>query len=117
MVEVAVDMKRYLEQFVDLVRKIREVDPEHAEAFMGYIKQTEKPGALSTKEKELISVAAGVAAHCPFCIAMHVKNAIKEGATKQEIYEAGFVAGLMSGAPAVAYLRYLVDACDQFGAK
>jgi len=117
MAALAADMKHYLEQFQDLLKKAGEMEPGYAKALMEFVKQAEKPGALSTKTKELISIALGITAHCPFCIAFHVNNAIKEGATKQEICEAGLVAGLMGGGPAVAYLRYLLDACNQFGAK
>jgi len=111
------EMENYYERFMDLLKRIKETDAGYTLAFFEFAKQAEKPGALSTKEKKLISVALSVAAQCIPCIAFHVKNAIKEGATKKEIYEAGFVAGLMGGGPAIAYLRYLVDACDQFGAK
>ena len=111
------DMKQYLNEFMDLFKQAQEFDPEYANAFMGFVKQAEKPGALSTKTKELISVALGIGAHCPYCIAFHVNNAIQEGATKEELLETGFVAGLMGGGPAIAYLRYLVDAIKQFGAK
>jgi len=117
MAPLAADMKHYLEQFQDLLKKAGEIEPGYAKAFMEFVQQAEKPGALSTKTKELISIALSVTAHCPFCVAFHTKNAIKEGATKQEIMEAGLVAGVMGGGPAVAYLRYLIDACDQFGAK
>ncbi len=117
MAPLAADMNHYLEQFQDLLKKAGEAEPGYAKALMEFVKQAEKPGALSTKTKELISVALGVTAQCPFCIAFHTKNAVKEGATKQEILEAGLVAGLMGGGPAVAYLRYVLDACDQFGAK
>ena len=117
MAPLAADMEHYLEQFQDLLKKAGEAEPGYAKALMEFVKQAEKPGALSTKTKELISIALGVTAHCPFCIAFHTKNAIKEGATKQEILEAGLVAGLMGGGPAIAYLRYVIDACDQFGAK
>ncbi|NIA23768.1 MAG: carboxymuconolactone decarboxylase family protein [Proteobacteria bacterium] len=110
-------MQGYYDQFMDLFKTASEAEPGYSKALMEFVKQAEKPGALSTKMKELISIALGVTAHCTFCIAFHVKNAIKEGATKQEILEAGLVAGLMGGGPAVAYLRYLVDACNQFGAK
>jgi AhpD family alkylhydroperoxidase len=84
---------------------------------MNLIKEAEKPGALTTKEKELISIALGIAAHCAYCIALHVKNAIEAGATRQEIMEASFVAGLMGGGPSIAYIRLVLDACEQFGAK
>ncbi|MEM3421046.1 MAG: carboxymuconolactone decarboxylase family protein [Candidatus Hadarchaeum sp.] len=111
------DMQICYEQFIDLLKRMKEMDAEYTQALFEFTRQSEKPGALSTKEKELISIALSVAARCPSCIAFHVKNAIREGATKKEIYEAGFVAGLMGGGPAITYLRYLVDACDQFGAR
>jgi len=31
--------------------------------------------------------------------------------------EAAFVAGFMGGGPSIAYIRYVIDACDKFGAK
>ena len=117
MSDLSIDMKKYYDQFMDLMKKAGEADPSYVKALMGFVHEAEKEGALSTKVKELISVALAVTAHCPFCIAFHVKNAIEAGATKQEIIEAGLVAGLMGGGPAVAYLRYLLDACEQFGAK
>ncbi|MCD6355428.1 MAG: carboxymuconolactone decarboxylase family protein [Prolixibacteraceae bacterium] len=117
MEKLTTDMNLQYDQFMDLMKKAGEVAPGYAKALMEFVKQAERPGALSTKTKELISIALGVTAHCTFCIAFHTKNAIAEGATKQEILEAVLVAGLMGGGPAVAHLRYLIDACDQFGAK
>jgi AhpD family alkylhydroperoxidase len=111
------DMKQTLDDFMKTMKQIGETDKGYADALMGFIQQSEKPGALSTKVKELVSLALGVTAHCAYCIAIHTYNAIKEGATKQEIMEAAFVAGPMGGGPAIAYIRYVIDACDQFGAK
>ncbi|MCD6107764.1 MAG: carboxymuconolactone decarboxylase family protein [Caldisericaceae bacterium] len=117
MADVTTDAQKYLDQFHGLIQRLGKEDPDFAGALMEFVKQAEKPGALTTKTKELISVALGVAACCPFCIAFHVKNAIAEGATKKEILESCLVAALMGGGPAIAYIRYAVDACDQFGAK
>ncbi|MEF3245033.1 MAG: carboxymuconolactone decarboxylase family protein [Caldisericaceae bacterium] len=110
-------MQKNFDDFMKTAKQIGEVDKGYLDAVMGLIKETEKPGALSTKEKELISIALSVAAHCKFCIALHVKNAIDAGATKKEILEASFVAGLMGGGPSIAYIRLVFDACEQFGAK
>ncbi len=117
MADVTTNAQKYVDQFHDLVQRLGKEDPGFAGALMEFVKQAEKPGALTTKTKELISIALGVAAHCSFCIAFHVKNAIAEGATKKEILESCLVAGLMGGGPAIAYIRYAVDACDQFGAE
>ncbi len=114
--ELKADMEHYYEQTMDLIETLNKSAPEYTKAFMEFAEQAEKEGALSVKTKELISMALGITAHCMPCIAFHVKSAIKAGATRQEMLEAGMVAGLMGGAPAVEYLRYVVDACDQFGA-
>jgi AhpD family alkylhydroperoxidase len=111
------DAKQMVEDFMKTAQQIGEVDKGYLDAVMNLIKEAEKPGALTTKEKELISIALGIAAHCAYCIALHVKNAIEAGATRQEILEASFVAGLMGGGPSIAYIRLVLDACEQFGAK
>ena len=111
------DAKQMLADFMKTAQQIGEVDKGYFDAVMNLIKEAEKPGALTTKEKELISIALSIAAHCAYCIALHVKNAIDAGATRQEIMEASFVAGLMGGGPSIAYIRLVLDACEQFGAK
>ena len=111
------DMNQKLMQLNDTLQTIGKEYPEYIKAFMGLMEQTEKDGALSVKNKELISLAIGVTERCKNCIAFHTKNAIDAGATKKEIFEAGLVAGLMGGGPAITYLKHLIDACDQFGAK
>lgn len=111
------DAKQMVADFMKTAQQIGEVDKGYLNAVMNLIKEAEKPGALTTKEKELISIALGIAAHCAYCIALHVKNAIEAGATRQEIMEASFVAGLMGGGPSIAYIRLVLDALEQFGAK
>ena len=92
-------------------------DPALWNAFAGFAHEAAKEGALPEKYKEILGVALAVAEHCPFCIAIHAKTAIEAGATRQEIMEAGFMAVLMGGGPSMAYLRYVIDACDEFGAE
>jgi len=111
------DMKHTLKQINDTLETLAKDAPEYMEAFICLVKQAEKEGVLSVKTKELISIAISVITHCIPCIAFHIKSAIDEGASRQEILEAGLVAGLMGGGPAVAHLRYVIDACDQFSAK
>lgn len=108
------DMNKYYDQFMDVMKTLGENSPEYIKGFVEFVKAGEKNGALSSKFKELISVALSVVTQCPYCIAYHVKNAIKEGATKQEIIESAMVAGVMGGGPAVAHIKLVIDACDQF---
>jgi AhpD family alkylhydroperoxidase len=62
-----------------------------------------KDGALSAKTKELMMVAIAVSLRCEYCLWKHVPEAVKLGATREEILEAVSTAIVMAGGPAVAY--------------
>ncbi len=115
--ETKIDMELYYKRFLDLFEEIKKDYPTFVESFMGFFKATEGSGALDVKTKELISVALSVKSQCPYCIAFHVKNAIAHGAKRAEIIESAMVAALMGGGPSVAYMKYVFDACDEFGAE
>ncbi len=76
-----------------------------------------KPGALDAKFKELLTVAIGIAIRCEGCIAVHVHDALKAGATREEIMETIGVAIMMGGGPSVAYGGEAQVAMEQFLAK
>lgn len=111
------DMNQLLQDFMKTLKQVGETDKDYAGALIEFIRQAEKPEALSTKIKSLIALGIAIKAQCTYCIAIHTQGAIKEGATRQEIMETAFVAGLMGGGPSIAYIRYVIDACDAFGAK
>ena len=71
-------------------------------------------GTLSTKIKELIALGIGIAARCDGCIAYHVHDALKAGATRKEIVETIGVAVLMGGGPATVYGAEAFEALNQF---
>lgn len=62
-----------------------------------------KDGALSFKHKELIALGIGIYARCEGCIVMHIQDAIKAGASHDEIVETIGTAIYMGGGPAVVY--------------
>lgn len=59
------------------------------------------PGALSTREKELVAVGIAVAMGCEECIRHHIAAAIECGAGREEIGEAICVGAEMGGGPAM----------------
>ena len=73
-----------------------------------------KDGALSKKHKELIALAIGVAVRCDGCVAFHVHDALKAGATRAEILETLGVVMLMGGGPAAVYAGEALAALDEF---
>jgi AhpD family alkylhydroperoxidase len=76
-----------------------------------------EPGALNAKTKELMALAISIAVRCEGCIAFHAHDAIKAGATRQELLETIGVAIMMGGGPASVYAAYALDAIDQFNSR
>ncbi len=73
-------------------------------------------GALSGKYKELMALAIGITVRCDGCIAYHVHDALRAGATRQEIAETVGVAIMMGGGPSVVYGCQALEALEQFEA-
>lgn len=104
----------HMEKFNQTTPKMAECIPDVMKAFGQLHQASAAEGALSTKHKELISVAIAVVIRCEPCIAFHVHDALKAGATRQEIAEAIGVAIGMGGGPAVAYGAAAMRAVDEF---
>ncbi len=73
-----------------------------------------EPGALDGATKELIALAIGITSHCDGCIAFHVHDAMRAGATRPQIEEAIGVAVMMGGGPAAVYGSDAFTALEQF---
>jgi AhpD family alkylhydroperoxidase len=73
-------------------------------------------GALNQKTKQLIALAIGVTVRCDGCIAYHVHDAVRAGASREEIMETVGIAILMGGGPAMVYGCEALEALDQFEA-
>ena len=58
-----------------------------------------KEGALSTQVKEFIAFGIAIAVHCEGCIAYHVHDALRAGASREEVVEAIGVAIMLGDAP------------------
>lgn len=71
-----------------------------------------KAGALDTKTKQLIAVAVAHVTQCPDCIRAHTRGAVREGASKQELMEAIWVAAEMRAGGAVAHSRRAFEALE-----
>lgn len=76
--------------------------------FFGIDDRTYKPGALDAKTKELMGLAASMVLRCDDCVSYHIVQAMKEGVTKEEFYEAFTVALIVGGSIVVPHLRRAV---------
>jgi AhpD family alkylhydroperoxidase len=63
----------------------------------------------------LIAVAAAHVTQCPYCIRGHTKQALRAGATREEVMEAIWVAAEMRAGAAVAHSNLALDAMNEVG--
>jgi len=96
-----------------LLAKLRADYPGETNAFLSFMSKAEGGKALTRREKELINVGLAVGAQCEWCIAVHVQQAIEAGASRDEVMEAGFMAVVMHGGPALMYMMPLLEAVDE----
>jgi AhpD family alkylhydroperoxidase len=75
---------------------------------------TGEEGALTVKQKELIALGIAITIRCEGCIACHVKDALENGATREEIVETIGVSILMGGGPSIVYGEKAYQALDEF---
>jgi AhpD family alkylhydroperoxidase len=61
--------------------------------------------ALDTKFKELIAIALSVSRCCIPCLAVHTKNAVESGATREEVIDAAKIGVEFGGGPSFVVVR------------
>lgn len=110
------DYPQYYEQLQKLSAKLSRELRGPISAFAQLNGAATAAGALSTKTKQLIALGIGITVRCDGCIAYHVHDALRAGATKQEIMETIGVAILMGGGPSVIYGCEALEALEQFAA-
>jgi len=106
-----VDYHRHLEE--RLAQLGREI-PGPMTGFARLHKKAVEDGVLSGKVKEMMALAISIAVGCEGCIAYHVHDAVKAGATRQELLETIGVGLLMGGGPGSIYAAHALDAVEQF---
>ncbi len=111
------NMKQIADETNESLSKFSKEYPAEMAAFGKMMQAIEAPGELDSKTKELIAIALGIATHCKWCIAFHIGQALKHGATRREITEASWVAVLMGGGPSLMYFQLVEKTLDDFDAK
>ncbi len=93
----------------ELADKRTALAPEVMEAWNNFSKTVFKEGALPEKTKQLIAVAVAHVTQCPYCIRSHTRQALRKGASKEEIMEAIWVASEMRAGGAYAHSSIALD--------
>ena len=85
-------------------------------AFQDMAAKAFKPGVLGTAVKELMAMAISICVKCEPCIDYHVREALRHGATEEQIVEAIEVAIDMGGGPATVQARFAME-CMEYDRK
>ena len=88
--------------------------PHQIEAWRTFSRSVFKEGVLDEKTKQLIAIAVAHVTQCPYCIKSHVPQALRKGASKEEIMEAIWVAAEMRAGAAYAHGNIAFQAMEDF---
>lgn len=97
-----------------LLHRLTKELPGPLAGFSQLHKDAMSDGALSNQLKELIALGIAICMNCDGCIAWHVHDALRAGATRQEVLETIGVALMMGGGPAAIYGCDALEALEQF---
>jgi len=109
------DFPQHHKELRQTMAKMNSEMPETFKGFRQLHQGATTQGELSPKFKELIALGIAIAVRCDGCIAFHVHDALKAGASRAEIVECIGVAILMGGGPALMYGCEAFEALNQFG--
>lgn len=107
------ETKRMLETIEKNLGTFSKETPKQMAGFKAFMEAVESATALDAVQKELIAIGLAITAHCDWCIAFHVKKALDAGASREQILEAGWMAVLMGGGPALMYFQEVLKALDE----
>lgn len=85
----ATEAQRQTQDWNPMWDLLEEMDPDYLEAFLAFRAVPQKRGPLPQKMKELIFIAINAATTHLWApgVRRHIQNALREGATKDEILE------------------------------
>lgn len=103
----------YTLQTPEIAKKKADLAPKQIEAWRNFSKTVFKEGVLDEKTKQLIAVAVAHVTQCPYCIEAHTPQAMRKGASKEEIMEAIWVAAEMRAGAAYAHANIAMEAMEK----
>ncbi len=106
----------YRKELMGRIGEIGKLSPDTVAGYQTLSKAGQKTGHLDAKTRELISLAVAVTTRCDGCITVHTAEALKHGATQEEIAEALGVAVAMNAGAALVYSARVMDAVGAYQA-
>ncbi len=109
--------KEKIEQLIKARKKAHSFYSKKSRVYRSFVdmeQNTYKDGKLSKKQKELIAIGISVVINCESCMEWHIKQALNEGATRDEIIESVEVGIEMSGGPGTVSARFAMNVLEYY---
>ncbi len=110
------DWLDYRRQLTARIGQFAKLTPGTVQGYQALSKAGAATGHLDAKTRELIALAVSVTTRCDGCITVHAAEAVKQGATKDEIAEALGVAVALNAGAAMVYSARTLDAVEAYTA-
>jgi len=111
------DYPQQYERLSRLIEKLGSELPGTMSSFRKLQKNAMSENALDTMTKELIALGIAISVRCDGCIPNHVHDALKAGASHDEIMETIGVSMLMGGGSVLVHGAEALAALEQFTAE
>ena len=100
----------YRKELMGRIGEIAKLSPDTIKAYQMLSAAGQKTGQFDAKTRELIALAVAVTTRCDGCITVHTGEALKHGASHEEIAEALGVAVALNAGAALVYSARVMDA-------
>jgi len=110
------DWLEYRKQLMARIGEVGKLSPDTVAGYTTLSKAGAKNGHLDAKTHQLIALAVAVTTRCDGCITVHAGEALKHGATHEEIAEALGVAVALNAGAALVYSARVMDAVSAYEA-
>lgn len=101
------------EKATELFRQMNKNRRDVFKAYQEFTATIKKGSSIDSKYQSLILIACSILSQCDMCISLHVQNAATNGATKDEIIDAGLLAVAMGGSPKMMYMRHVYEEAEK----
>ena len=100
----------YRKELMGRIGELGKLTPDTLSGYQALSNAGKKTGHLDAKTRELIALAVAVTTRCDGCITVHSAEALKHGASHEEIAEALGVAVALNAGAAMVYSARVLDA-------
>lgn len=108
------DWNAYRDELKAGVGAFGKLSPETVRGYVGLSSAGGKKDVLGAKTRELIALAVAVSLRCDGCITIHTEEALKLGASEEEIAEALGVAIALGAGASLVYSTRVMDAVSAY---